>query len=234
MFIVYLFISSVHFYKYNAISDEIAQCTHDLEDGIRSNIISFKQIEDMDLVKEVINKYEIQKDNLFFTVDIRNNLIRLMVDYLIKDVFLTSKRKLEKFSEDSIPLYTNENDVYKEKIIDFSSVTAKMVKQLSENITKLLVMSQSISQSDSKAEYIVSQLFKAYYTNPQQLPDYILERYFKKRGMHVNRLELDKQVIELRKDADFIRCIVDHIACMTDQFVEREYNKLYTPGYFTL
>lgn len=43
-----------------AISDEIAQCTHDLEDGVRSKIISFSDIQNYPLVLQVIKKYVFQ------------------------------------------------------------------------------------------------------------------------------------------------------------------------------
>lgn len=43
-----------------AIADEIAQCTHDLEDGVRSGIIEFSPLINMPLVQECINKYKVK------------------------------------------------------------------------------------------------------------------------------------------------------------------------------
>lgn len=93
-------------------------------------------------------------------------------------------------------------------------------------------MSQKISQTDSKAEYIIKQLFKAYYTHPQQLPDYILLRYYRKNGKDFDRINIEKDTPVLRQDIKFYRLICDHIASMTDQYAAREYKKLYEPEYF--
>ncbi len=92
-------------------------------------------------------------------------------------------------------------------------------------------MSQQISQSDAKAEYIIRRLFEAYFIHPQQLPDYILDRYFFKQGKELNRLNLGKQISTLQKDGAFIRLICDHIGGMTDQFAAREYKKLFELEY---
>jgi dGTPase len=77
-----------------AISDEIAQCTHDLEDGIRAKIIRLSDIEDDKLVKLVCDKYKITLNKQLETVDIRNSLIRIMIGFLINDVCNTTEKNI--------------------------------------------------------------------------------------------------------------------------------------------
>ena len=64
-----------------AISDEIAQCTHDLEDGVRSKIISFSDIQNYPLVLQVIKKYDIfiPRSTVTPTYDTRNLIIKNLV-----------------------------------------------------------------------------------------------------------------------------------------------------------
>lgn len=215
-----------------AIADEIAQCTHDLEDGLRAGIITLSDIEKDEFIKSIKKKNNIIDKELKETVDVRNILIKYMVGDLIEDVCVESQRNLQELKDDDIPKFQDEDDVYKKEYIKFSGQKAKMHKNLSTLITKLVISSQEVTQSDAKAEYMIKRLFKAYYIHPQQLPDYVLKRYFEKRGIKFNRLDIESKVSELRNDQEFIRLVCDHIASMTDQYAAREYRNLYEPSYF--
>lgn len=216
-----------------AIADEIAQCTHDLEDGLRAKIITLSDITKNKLVNRVCRLYDIKFDDLKETVDVRNTLIKHLVGFLINDVCISSYKKLEQsFRNSDPPKFTNYNDVYKDEYIIFSDEVKEMHNDLSQLITNLVISSQSISQSDSKSEFIITRLFKAYFIHPQQLPDYILRRYFQKREIEFNRLAIENMLFDLQSDTYFIRLICDHIAGMTDQYAAREYIRLYEPEYY--
>ena len=96
-------------------------------------------------------------------------------------------------------------------------------------IVNRVICSEQISISDSKSEYLIKKLFKAFYNHPKQLPDYVLEKYFQRIGTTLNRTTLDEKA--LQTNPKFIRTICDHISGMTDQFAAREYNRLYVPEY---
>lgn len=216
-----------------AIADEIAQVTHDLEDGIRAGIIKLDDIKRDELIQKICkdnNNVKLVLRGNLETVDIRNSLIKYMVGYLIDDVCSNSYSTLSRI--ENIPHFQNKNDVYKEQIINFSDEISILHKNLSNLITRLVIASQSVSQADSKAEYIITRIFRAYYIRPQQLPDYILKRYFDKNGLEFNRLYIEDNLVKLQNDLDFIRLICDHIASMTDQYASREYIKLYEPEYY--
>jgi len=216
-----------------AIADEIAQCTHDLEDGIRSGIISIENLNEISLVKKIIKEKNIKNDKIKLTVDARNVLIKVMVGYLIDDVYVTSKKVLnQKYETIEVPKFIDSTDVYNEELIVFSEDVKDLVKNLLKQVVQWILVSQQISQSDSKAEYFIKQLFKAYYKHPLELPDYILKRYYVKRGKEYNRIWIRDEIGALHKDMEFIRLICDHIGSMTDQYVEREYKRLYMPDEF--
>jgi dGTPase len=216
-----------------AIADEIAQCTHDLEDGIRANIISIGKLLDIGLVYNICKENNIKSDKVNTTVDARNILIKVMVGYLINDIYNASNNRLERYYKDiETPKFLTENDIYDEQFIEFSDEIKKLVEELSTQIKRTVLMSQEISQSDSKSEYIIKKLFEAYFMHPQQLPDYILSRYYKKNGKMFDRISIEKEIPLLRKDIRFYRLICDHIASMTDQYAAREYRRLYEPEFF--
>lgn len=212
-----------------AISDEIAQCTHDLEDGVRSGIISIADVEKNDLVKKIIDNYKLKELNYNSktpSLDIRINRIKFLVGYLINDVCIQSQIEIKNKLEDN-------NDVkaiyVTEKLIDFKFETKELVRKLNEFITNSVIFSEDISIADAKSENIIIQLFSAYYQTPRQLPDYILNRYFLKNGLDFNRLALKED--ELKCDIRFVRLICDYLAGMTDQFASREYMRLYYSEY---
>ena len=216
-----------------AIADEVAQCTHDLEDGVRSGIMSFKDILNNDLVKKVIEEYGIYTNSQTEkpAYDTRNVIIKNMVGYLINDICNASQKRIEIYYNKFSPTFICMNDVFKEKCIDFTKDTGFLVKELTDKILSEVICSEKISVSDAKSEYFIKQLFKAYYIHPKQLPDYVLRKYCESMNMKFDRLTLDK--CKLTNDPIFVRAICDHIAGMTDQFASREYIKLYLPEHYS-
>jgi dGTPase len=215
-----------------AISDEIAQCTHDLEDGLMSKIIAHRDIKNNDLVKKICKEKEVELDKLKYVIDFRNILISTMVGYLINDVCEASIRNIKEYGNSrEFPKFSDENDVYKTQLITFSKEVEAMQSNLSIDLSKMVIMSNDISQADAKSKYIIEKLFKSYYIFPQQLPDNILERYFINSGRQFNRLDIEDLIPQLQKDGDFVRLICDHIASMTDLYASRQYMKLYQPEY---
>lgn len=212
-----------------AIADEIAQCTHDLEDGIRAKIITTQDLEKNNLIQNL----DCDLKDLKETVDVRNGLIRKLVGHLIIDVYENTNTNLKELkSKNKIPQYKNFEDSYNTQIVDFSDETKKLQKELSTFITRVVIASQEVTQSDRKSEYIIKKLFKAYYQYPQQLPDYILRRYYLKAGFDFDRIKIGSDIKNLQNDSEFIRLICDHISSMTDQYASREYRKLYEPEYY--
>lgn len=217
-----------------ALADEIAQYTHDLEDSVRSKIITIDDVIKSTIIRKVLDKNgEVSADNykdLFLTdpaFHMRTIIIRDYIGYLINDVIATSKPKVSEYLDKYNPKFMNEKDVINELCIVLSDDTDKLAKELNNEITNKVVFSDFISTADSKSEYVIKQLFKAFYKHPKQLPDYVLARYYARMGSVLNRLTMKDD--EIRNDPRFIRAICDHIAGMTDQFASREYKRLYIP-----
>lgn len=213
-----------------ALADEIAQCTHDIEDGVRSNIISFDAIRNDPFVQKVIieSGISINERTKTPTYDTRSLIIKNMVGYFIKDACTESSKRIADYLSAYSPNYSSQHDCINEKCIILSPEVESARKRIyNDMIVNRVICSEHISISDSKSEYIIKQLFKAFYAHPKQLPDYVLEKYCARNGITFNRATLN--VKTLQADSKFIRTICDHIAGMTDQFAAREYNRLYVP-----
>lgn len=212
-----------------AMADEIAQITHDIEDGCRSKIIGFNDFVSQSLVKEYIKSSNIKEESNY-SYNMQDRIIKGLVGYLIEDVVKESKNLIEDYNKTKQPEFNNEQDVYTKQCIKYSATISKKATDLAKMKDSCIIYSKEISQSDSKAEFIIKQIFKAYYKHPKELPDYIFQRYYGLKSMSgIKRKDIiDKN---LQADPYFIRCICDHIAGMTDQFAAREYNSLYVPEF---
>jgi len=216
-----------------SIADEIAQLTHDIEDGVRGNIIPFDKFLKCDLVVSYLNAIAITMPTAP-TYNQRNQIIKGLVGFLINNVKNTSLKNIKKYHKnEGIPTFIDNSYVYQEKCISFSvddGILAQ-TKELGDNRDKWIILSKEISQADSKSEYFIKQIFKAYFRHPKELPDYILSRYYNLRDSdNFDRSMLDEDM--MKRDPRFIRVICDHIAGMSDQFAAREYVNLYQPEYF--
>ena len=112
-------------------------------------------------------------------------------------------------------------------------------------MSTLALYTHDVQRSDSKGKYIIKNLFEAYYTNPQQLPDTVIINTY--RTFHKNeksdidymgdigeiRHKFESDITSYRgsgqdnKDICLMRMICDYIAGMTDNFAISEYEKLY-------
>lgn len=209
-----------------AIADEIAQCTHDLEDGVRSNIISFEDVKNLSIIKKILNEKNLTINSAY---EMRNHVIHDLIGSLIRDVCESSQPKINSYYKKYNPSFENMDDCFNQKCIIFSNNTQNESQELYETITNKVIYSETISAADAKSEYIIKHLFDAFYSHPKQLPDYVLKRYFEKKGIKFNRLAMKDE--SLKNDPYFVRIICDHISGMTDQFASREYHRLYIPEY---
>lgn len=217
-----------------AIADEIAQCTHDLEDGVRSGIIGFNELLKQPLVKDCMERYGIEPNRHSDApaYETRSFIIKHLVGFLISDVDKTSRKKIDAYIEK-----TSKKDgdyLFTESCITFSDEVDKKRTKLQKWVNNKIIRSEEISISDSKSEYFIRQIFKAFYQHPLELPDYVLKRYCRlsENIKDFDRDLLDDDMIEkMQYDSLFIRLIADHIGGMTDQYASRTYKKLYYPDY---
>lgn len=214
-----------------ALSDEIAQYTHDLEDSVRSGIISMDDIIKFPIIKSILQNRNIHDYKSQFPTDpvfnIRTIIIRDYINILINDVIKSSELLIDDYCKKYNPDFNNTRNAVNSLCVVFSKEIEKQAKEVNCELTKKVINSAIISTADYKSEYVIKQLFKAFYRHPKQLPDYILTKYYSKKGSVLNRSDVDDN--DLRNDPYFVRIICDHISGMTDQFASREYKRLYIP-----
>ena len=75
-----------------SISDDIAYNSHDLEDGLKSNLFKLKDLENIPILENIINKHN--KKIKKFSIDlIIRQIIREIINEMVKDIILTTQNK---------------------------------------------------------------------------------------------------------------------------------------------
>lgn len=214
------------------IADEIAQCTHDLEDGVRSKAIDFGELIQQPLVRKCMDVYQVSLpgNSKMPGYDTRSLIIKHLVGFLINDVYRVSRPEIESYVVRREKA-TGHDYIFDHQCIKFSLEVEKQVQQLKRWMNDKILYSEEVSVSDAKSEYLIKQLFKAYYKHPLQLPDYMLEKYYRIKAREFSRERVSREVTILQQDDVFVRMVADHIGGMTDQFASRTYIQLYYPDY---
>ncbi len=184
-----------------AIADEIAQRQHDVDDGLRDidlklnfekvakylidefqEIIkqckktsSKNSVDNLEsfiiLTKSIIEEKNIERSELYKV----NTLVRNLIDFFIKDVTICSLYELKNNVDKNI-IIKEERMLFTSKLICFSTIGEKVNVVIEDYIKGKILNSYNVNRFDGKARHIIRELFKAYYNNPRQMPEYVLRR----------------------------------------------------------
>ncbi len=183
------------------IADEIAYINHDVDDGLRSGLISIFQLLEIDFFARHWN--EVRK--MMPDINERRSIyetIRRMISTLIVDLTHTSMEKIQEASPQSI------EDVRKmSRLISFSDKIFKEANELKRFLFENLYKHYQVNRRDIKAKRIIDQLFSVFLDDAMLLPpEYRIKNSDKK------------------EQAQFV---ADYIAGMTDRYAMREYQRLF-------
>ncbi len=203
-----------------AICDEIAQRTHDLEDGIRAGYVTLDKVRTLPLIQHVEDHYRIELGHEKDAFVYRNLLIRKLVNYLVTDVLNESLRNMKKFYD-----LVGRTEFFDARIVWFSSAVDPQQEELDRFIMREIISKAAERRSDEDAKTTIRDLFKFYYLYPNLLPAY---RLSKCAGPDEQRVVYSGSPQEraavktfLEKNPLFARAVCDHIAGMTDSYAEQ-------------
>lgn len=185
-------------------SDEIAYMNHDLDDGLKSGLLT---LENLDKIKlwNLIHK-ELDKKYKRLPWEIKKlQTIRGIINHLVTDIIVETKKNVSKFKIKNI------DDVKKHKgfLIKFSPTMIDYTKELKDFLYSNLYRYYRVVRMADKAERILCDLFSTYLNNPKILPPSWAQKIASGENKH--------------------RTICDYIAGMTDRFALDEHNKLFDP-----
>lgn len=184
------------------VADELAYTTHDLDDGLRSGMLTPQMLEGVSLWEILCESFNWRGPTLNDME--RHRMIRHLVGLLVTDMVKQTDARLKESKANSV------KDIQKQKqnVVGYAEETQRRNRELKDFLYKKLYRHHRVVRMQVKAERIISDLFNAYRSEPAILPDHV--RFFvEKRGLE--------------------RTICDHIAGMTDRYAVEEHQKLFNP-----
>jgi len=185
------------------LSDEIAYNNHDLDDGLRSGMITLAQLRDVEIWQELFERVEAELPEARLKVKVHET-IRRLINRLVTDLVEHTMAGIENLKIQTV------EDVRRapRQLVGYSEQLRGKNAELKKFLFKNLYRHYRVERMADKAERILRDLFRAYTHNPKILPPWVFER---------------------AGSDDPMRAICDYVAGMTDRFALDEHQKLYDP-----
>ena len=182
-------------------SDEIAYNNHDIDDGLRSGLLTTEQLNEVTLYARYRHEAESQFPGISGRRAI-NETVRRMINALVDDLIEQSRANIRQAEVKSIEDVRNAPP-----LIAFSETMKKEAQELKRFLRTNLYHHYQVNRMTSKARRIVTDLFDIFIAGPELLPsDY--------------QTPSNDRTAQARK-------VADYIAGMTDRYAMREYRRLF-------
>lgn len=181
------------------LADEVAYNNHDIDDGLRSGLLSVDQLRELQLFAE---HYELVKQRYPDVSGRRltSEIIRAMINTLVVDLTETTRARLAEHKPVTV------DDVRQAPaLVAFSADMRKQADELKSFLLENLYRHYRVMRMTGKARTIVRELFVAFMDDPRLLDQ------------------------DHRRDDDVAqaRAISDYIAGMTDRYAIKEHRHLF-------
>ena len=178
------------------LADEIAYNAHDIDDGVRSGLITMEQLESVPLFTrfrdETLSEFpDVKGRRLLF------DTIRRMLSQQVYDVIDATRDALTEHapsSADAARLCPS--------LVRFSQPMREASTQLKRFLFKELYRHPQVNETTVRAKRVIAELFAAYADKPGEMP------------------------VDHAQREDKHRAVADYIAGMTDRFAIREHERL--------
>lgn len=184
------------------VADELAYTTHDLDDGLRSGMITPQMLAGISLWQQLVSAFDWKGPELNELY--RHQMIRHLVGLLISDMITATDARLRESNVKS----ALELQKLNYNVIGFGEQTLAQNQELKEFLYQNLYRHFRVIRMQVKAENIIKNLFEAYTTEPAMLPDQYRSKILSK-GLQ--------------------RTVCDYIAGMTDRYAIDEHQRLFDP-----
>ena len=182
------------------LADEIAYNAHDIDDGVRSGLLTLEQLEEA-AVFDRYRRESLQHHPHLSGKRLLFESIRRMLSAQIHDVTASTRASIEKAAPAS------SDDVRAQPpLVCFSSQMAAESAQLKHFLSRNLYRHAQVQDTTDRAREVVRGLFERYMAQPGDLPE------------SAPRLEA--------AHPQHARAVADYIAGMTDRFALREHERL--------
>ena len=181
-----------------SISDDIAYNSHDLEDGLKSNLFDLNNLTNIPVLDKIVSKHKKKLKRYSIDLVIRQ-IIRAIINEMVSDVIRTTKKNLILYK------IKNLDDIYqtKNQIVAFSQNMKKFDKKIKSFLKKKMYFHKNVNSKTNYGRKVIIGLFLQIKKNPKK---------------YIN--------IEKYGNSNTERVICDYIAGMTDRYAINLYNQI--------
>ncbi len=183
------------------LADELAYNFHDLDDGLRANLLTLEQLEDVEIIRTQLNIIRERYPSLSGR-RLHKELVRHLINTTIYELIDNSQANIAKYRPQSV-----EDVHHAPALIQYSEESFRKQRELKKFLHQNMYKHYSVMQLRYKAEKVIRQLFDAFMSESRLLPD-----------QYQARIEQD----------GLPRVVADYISGMTDRYAFRLYNRLFT------
>jgi dGTPase len=181
-------------------SDEIAYLNHDLDDGLRSGLITADQLEGVELWREARLRVEFAQPGAAESV-VRASTVRALIDGLVTSwVEATAARIAESGVADVDAVRAR-----KDRLGGLPPDAERGRIELKDFLYRNLYHHPEVLRMTKQAERVLGDLFRAFRAEPSRLPEHVSARF---------------------GEDGAARAIADYVAGMTDRFALSEHQRL--------
>ena len=181
-----------------SISDDIAYNSHDLEDGLKSNLFKLDHLRNIPILNKIIIKHikNLKKHSIDLII---RQIIREIINEMVSDVIKTTKKNI------ILNKIKNLNDIYKTKnqLVTFSKEMQIFDKKIKNFLRNKMYFHKKVNSKTNYGRKVITKLFVKIKSNPKQ---------------YINIKKYSNSNIE--------RIISDYIAGMTDRYAINLYNQI--------
>ena len=194
------------------LADEIAYNAHDIDDGVRSGLITLAQLEEVPLVDQFRRETLREHPHLASVSHQRRLLfdtIRRMLSAQVYDVIASTQQALTNASP------ADADAVRQLKpLVKFSPEMRRESQLLKTFLLQKLYRHPQVMQMTGNAKQVVAELFKIFVAAPQEMQP----------GFAAQATAVNDRVVD--QASQVARVVADYIAGMTDRFASREHERL--------
>jgi len=190
------------------LADEIAYNNHDIDDGLRSGLLTLAQLDQLDFFARHHREVEAIYPNITGR-RIIHETIRRMINALVVDLIGASQARIQDARLKTVDDVRNAS-----ALMTFSDEMREEALVLKRFLRENLYQHYQVNRMTSKARRIITEMFNAFINEPALLPpDYQVR----------SKDPLDSVQLQARK-------VSDYIAGMTDRYAMREHRRLFEVG----
>jgi dGTPase len=181
------------------IADRIAVSSHDLEDGIRADLIKTDNLKDVILFIDAQNR--VKAETIEDRIVRRTRAVKAIIDKLVSDCVEQSRKVIEQSK------ISNLNDIYKkrESLIVLPENSDGQLRELEQFLLENFYHHRALLDTAKQVEQWLTKLFGYFCKKPESMPHYF-QKFIETQGLQ--------------------RAVCDYIAGMTDRFALKMVNEI--------